>query len=122
MSLFNFLVNEELMIEDIMFLLPSNLDIYLLGILFKVPSSMLDKIDVKDMEKSRLEFFKHLLSTNPQLTWTAFADILIKMKRADLVLTLKNKYGITVDNISTQGILILLLLVSHYYTLVSIFH
>ena len=122
MSLFNFLVSEELMIEDMMFLLPSNLDIYLLGFLFKVPSSVLDKIDVKDMEKSRLEFFKHLLSINPQLTWTTFTGVLIMMKRADLVLTLKSKYGITVDNISIQGILILLLLVSHYYTLVSIFH
>ena len=92
------------MIEDMMFLLPSNLDIYLLGTLFKVPLSVLDKIDVKDMEKSRLEFFKHLLSTNPSLTWAVFTDILIKMKRADIILILKNKYGITVDNISSQGI------------------
>ena len=87
-----------------MFLLPSNMDIYLLGTLFNVPSSVLDKIDLKDMEKGRLELFEHLLSTNPSLTWTAFGDKLIKMKRADIVLTLKDKYIITVDNISSQGI------------------
>ena len=89
------------MIEDMLFLLPCNLDIYLLGTLFNVPSSVLDKIDRKDMEKSRLEFFVHLLSTNPSLTWAEFADMLIKMKRTDLVSTLKNKYGIT---LSHQGI------------------
>ena len=87
-----------------MFLLPSNLDIYLLGTLLKVPSSILDKIDCKDMEKSRREFFVHLIYTNPLLTWTTFGDMLIKMKRADLFLTLKNKYGITVNNLSSQGI------------------
>ena len=89
------------MIEDMMFLLPSNLDIDLLGIHFNVPSSVLDKIDRKDMEKSRLEFFEHLLSTNPSLSWTAFTDVLIKMRRAYLVLTLKDNYGIA---ISSQGI------------------
>ena len=87
-----------------MFLLPSNLDIDLLGTHFNVPSSVLDKIDRKDMEKSRLEFFEHLLSTNPSLTWIEFADVLIKMKRVELVLTLKDNYGITVNNISSQGI------------------
>ena len=87
-----------------MFLIPSCLDIDLLGVHFKVPSSVLDKIDRKNMEKSHLEFFEHLLSTNPSLTWTAFADVLIKMKSPNLVLTLNNKYGITVDNISSQGI------------------
>ena len=87
-----------------MFLLPSNLDIYLLGTLFNVPSSILDKIDCKDMEKSRREFFVHLLSTDPSLTWSEFVDVLIKMKRADLFLTLKNKYGITVNNLPSQGI------------------
>ena len=92
------------MIEDMMFLLPSNLDIYLLGTLFNVPSSILDKIDRKDMEKSRLELFVHLLSTNPSLTWTEFADALIKMKRADLFLTLKYKHGIPVNILSSQGI------------------
>ena len=51
------------MIEDMMFLLPSNMDIYLLDTLFKVPSSVLDKIDCKDMEKSHLEVFEHQLST-----------------------------------------------------------
>ena len=87
-----------------MFLLPSNLDFYLLGTLFNVPSSVLDEFDHRDMEKSRLEFFEHLLSTNPSLTWTAFADVLIKMKRADVVLTLKDNYGISVNQISSQGI------------------
>ena len=87
-----------------MFLLPSNLDIYLLGTLFNVPSSILDKIDCKDMEKSRREFFVHLLSTNTSLPWKTFGDMLIKMKRADLFLTLKNKYGITVNDLSSQGI------------------
>ena len=94
-------MSEELLIEDMMFLLPSNLDIYLLGTVFKVPSSVLDKIDRKDMEKSCLEFFVHLLSSNPSLTWAEFADMLIKMKRTDLVSTLMNKYGIT---LSYQGI------------------
>ena len=91
----------ELKIEDIMFLLPSNLDIYLLGTLLKVSSSVLDKIDSKDMEKSRLEFFEHLLSTNPSLSWIAFTDVLIKMKRTDVVLILKDNYGIP---LSSQGI------------------
>ena len=92
------------MIEDMMFLLPSNLNIDLLGTQFNVPSSVLDKIDQRDMESSRLELFEHLLSTNPSLTWTAFADVLIKMKRADLVLTLKDNYGISVNQISSEGI------------------
>ena len=91
----------ELKIEDIMFLLPSNLDIYLLGTLLKVPSSVLDKIDRKDMEKSRREFFVHLLSTNPSLSWIAFTDVLINMKRTDVVLILKDNYGIP---LSSQGI------------------
>ena len=92
------------MIQDMMFLLPSNLDIYLLGYLFNVLSSVLDRIDRKDMEKSRLDLFEHLLSANPSLTWTAFADVLIKMKRADLVLTLKDNYGISVNKVSSEGI------------------
>ena len=52
------------MIEDMMFLLPSIMDIYLLDTLFKVPSSVLDKIDRKDMEKSHLKVFdiNYLLS------------------------------------------------------------
>ena len=91
-------------IQDMMFLLPSCLDIDLLGAHFKVSSSVLDKIDRKDMEKSRLEFFEHLLSTNPSLTWSEFADVLIKMKRVDLVLTLKDNYGIPVYKLSPQGI------------------
>ena len=89
------------MIEDMMFLLPSNLDIDLLGTLFKVPSSILDKIDCEDMEKSRREFFVHLLSTNPSLTWTTFGDMLIKMKNVDLVLTLKKNYDIPLSSQST---------------------
>ena len=103
------------MIQDMMFLIPSCLDIDLLGVRFNVPSSVLDKIDRKDIEKSHLEFFEHLLSTNPSLTWSNIAEVLIMMKRTDLVLALKDNYGIPVDNISSQGILILLLLVSHYY-------
>ena len=91
-------------IQDLMFLIPSRLDIDLLGTHFNVPSSVLDKIDRKDMEKSRLEFFEHLLSTNPSLTWTEFADVLIKMKRADLVLTLRDNYDIPVNKLSPQGI------------------
>ena len=91
----------ELKIEDIMFLLPSNLDIYLLGTLLKVPSSVLDKIDRKDMEKSRLEFFEHLLSTNPSLSWISFTDVILNMKRTDVVLILKDNYGIP---LSSQGI------------------
>ena len=87
-----------------MFLLPSCLDIDLLGAHFNVPSSVLDKIDRKDMEKSRLEFFEHLVSTNPSLTWIEFADVLIKMKRADLVLTLRDNYGIPINKLSPQGI------------------
>ena len=87
-----------------MFLLPSCLDIDLLGAHFNVPSSVLDKIDRKDMEKSRLEFFEHLVSTNPSLTWTEFADVLIKMKRADLVLALRDNYGIPINKLSPQGI------------------
>ena len=87
-----------------MFLMPSCLDIDLLGTLFNVPSSVLDKIDRKDMEKSRLEFFEHLVSTNPSLTWIEFADVLIKMKRVDLVLTLKDNYGIPINQLSPQGI------------------
>ena len=51
------------MIEDMMFLLSSNMDIYLLDTLFKVPSSVLDKIDHKDMEKSHLEVFEDQLFT-----------------------------------------------------------
>ena len=87
-----------------MFLIPSNLDIDLLGTHFNVPSSVLDKIDRKNMEKSRLEFFEHLLSTNPSLTWTELADVLIKMKRADLVLTLRDNYGIPISQSYLRGI------------------
>ena len=87
-----------------MFLIPSCLDIDLLGVHFKVPSSVLDKIDRKDMEKSHLEFFEHLLSTNPSLTWSDIAEVLIKMKRPDFVLTLKDNYGIPVNQLSFQGI------------------
>ena len=92
------------MIQDMMFLIPSCLDMNLLGVHFNVPSSVLDKIDRKDIEKSHLEFFEHLLSTNPSLTWSDIADVLIKMKRTDLVLTLKDNYGIPVNQLSTQGI------------------
>ena len=87
-----------------MFLIPSCLDIDLLGVHFNVPSSVLDKIDRKDMEKSHLEFFEHLLSTNPSLTWSDIAEVLIKMKRADFVLTLKDNYGIPLNQLSPQGI------------------
>ena len=87
-----------------MFLLPSCLDIDLLGPHFIIPSSVLDKIDYKDMEKSRLEFFEHLLSTYPSLTWTDISEVLIKVKRADLLLTLRDNYGIRANKLSPQGI------------------
>ena len=35
-------------------------------------------MDCKDMEKSRLEVFEHLLSTNPSLTWTHLQIYLLR--------------------------------------------
>ena len=119
------IVECKLMIEDMMFILPCNLDIYLLGTLFNVSSSVLDKIDLKDMEKGRLELFEHLLSTNRLLTWTTFADVLIKMKRADVVLTLKDNYGISVNQLSNEGIQnssLLLIVATTTFILVNMFH
>ena len=73
---------------NLMTSLPPNLDIYLLGFLLNLPSSVLDLIDQNNIEKSCRDLFEYL-SSNTELTWTDITDKLVEMGELDLLRTLK---------------------------------